>query len=81
MYQSLESLILKAAKKSDYIDELKIVTELYGSDIDENNLRTQLRTVAGNIKGSVTDIFHVRSYLNGLNSAELVLLSEVVKLM
>ena len=81
MYQSLESLILKAAKKSDYIDELKIVTELYGSDIDENNLRTQLQTVAANIKGSVTDIFHVRSYLNGLNSAELVLLSEVVKLM
>ena len=53
----------------------------YGSDFDENNLRTQLQTVAANIKGSVTNIFNVRSYLNGLTSAELVLLSEVVKLM
>ena len=81
VYQCLESLILKAARKEDFSDELKSVTEVYGSDLDENNLQIQLQTFSANIKENPKDIFEIRSYLNSLTETELVLLSEVVKVM
>ena len=43
VYQDLESLLLKVANKANYSDELSRVVSIYGSDINEANLQTQLQ--------------------------------------
>ena len=53
VYRNLEELLLKAVNAKDYSSELDYVTEFYGSDLDKNELSTQLKILASNIRDEV----------------------------
>ena len=46
----LENLLLKSAKNENYQEELKIVTEFYGSDLNKDSLEAQLLTFTAKFK-------------------------------
>ena len=50
VYRNLEELLLKAVNAKDYSSELDYVTQFYGSDLDKNELSTQLKILASNIR-------------------------------
>ena len=81
VYQCLENLLLKAAKKEDFSEELKLASSIYGSDIHECNLQIQLQMLATTIQEKVLTIFDIRNHLQQLSATERALLSEVVTLM
>ena len=81
MYQRLEALIIKAANKETFAEDLDYVASFYGSDIDKLLLETQLKTLGANISSKVTNIFDVRDYLLSMTSAERKLLNEVMIMM
>ena len=43
IYSNLENFILKTCKEQDYAEELRVVCEFYGNDLDRLQLSTQLR--------------------------------------
>ena len=69
-YRCLEDLVLKAANKEDYSEELKAVTSVYGSDIDAPTLQTQLQVLSANVSEKVTNVHDIIAYLRKLSSAE-----------
>ena len=77
-YRCLEDLVLKAANKEDYSEELKAVTSVYGSDIDAPTLQTQLQVLSANVSEKVTNVHDIIAYLRKLSSAEQRLLSAVI---
>ena len=78
VYQCLESLLLKAANKEDYSVELnRVVVSIYGSDINEFNLQTQLQILGSTVKDEITNVFDMKEYFQHLQPAERELLSEV----
>ena len=48
MYQKLEEVIIKAANKEDYTNELEEIVSFYGNDFDTNELSTQLDIFSSN---------------------------------
>ena len=83
IYQCLENLLIKGATGEDFAEDLKFACSVYGSDINDSNLRMQLATLSTSIKEKVTvlNIFDVRNYLQQLTDAERALLNEVVVVM
>ena len=81
VYQCLENLLLKAAKKEDFSEELNLATSIYGSDMHESNLQMQLQTLGTTIQEKVLTIFDIRNHLQQLTAAERTLLNEVVTVM
>ena len=78
-YRCLEDLVLKAANKEDYSEELKSVTSVYGSDIiDAPTLQAQLQILSANVSEKVTNVHDIIAYLWKLSSAEQRLLSAVI---
>ena len=77
VYQDLESLLLKVANKANYSDELSRVVSIYGSDINEANLQTQLQILGSTVKDKVSNVFDMKEYFQHLQAAERELLSEV----
>ena len=61
VYRSLEDLILKAANKLDFSEELATVKDVYGTDLDESTLQVQLQILGANIPEKMITIFDVRS--------------------
>ena len=81
VYRSLEDLVLKAANKLDFSEELASVKDVYGTDLDESTLQVQLQILGANIPEKMITIFDVRSYLQQITPGERSLLSQVVLLM
>ena len=81
VYRSLEDLVLKAANKLDFSEELASVKDVYGTDLDESTLQVQLQILGANIPEKMITIFDVRSYLQKITPGERSLLSQVVLLM
>ena len=48
MYVQIQNLLLFAADKQDYEQELKQVLDFYKDDFDEDGLRLQLKIVSAN---------------------------------
>ena len=49
-YSHLESLLLKAASKKNFTEDLNFVCDLYKNDLERNSLKVQLESLAINIK-------------------------------
>lgn len=80
---NLENLILKAARKESYEEELKYIIEFYKDDFTEESLSSQLQTLAVCFEGctdkpSVQDIVN---YMRSLSQAQQVLFSEIATLL
>ena len=70
--------MLKAVKKENFIEELKAVLEVYGTDLNASDLKLQLEILSTNIADSVTDVVDIKNYLQQLSPAEKALLSQVI---
>ena len=73
--------MLKAVKKENFIEELKAVLEVYGTDLNASDLKLQLEILSTNIADSVTDVVDIKNYLQQLSPAEKALLSQVILVM
>ncbi len=82
MYCRLESLLLKAANKEEYEDDLEFVRSFYGNDLDQTLLDSQLSimTTSLPVVKSKYDLFDLLEYLRGLSDGQKELLSQVCKL-
>ena len=80
-YSSLQALLLKAAKKDDFSEELKTVCKLYGSDLQASNLKLQLQILGNTISGNNGNIVDIKNHLQQLSATEKELVKEVILLM
>ena len=46
IYLNLEQLLIKAAKKCEYEEEYKFVTDFYKDDFDQEELKLQLQLIS-----------------------------------
>lgn len=76
----IEMLFLKVFHNEDYSNALEKVNEIYSSDFDLHQLRTQLDVLSNNIPDNVNNIFDIHKYFQQLTLAERELISEVIKL-
>ena len=81
IYQNLEGLLLKAANKEDYSSEFREVTTFYGSDIDNNELTSQLLIFATKFAtecpaGKIT-LVDIISFLRSLSEGQRTFFSQV----
>ena len=79
-YKQLENLILHAAEGKDYEEEMKFVTEFYGSDFNKHALETQLFTFKANfprVKNESIRFKDVVKFMKELPEAQRQLFSEV----
>lgn len=90
IYKTLELLLVKACKEEDFEDDLQIVCGFYRDDFIVENLRAQLKTFGLHFKqnfkhpiggnGSLT-IFDVKDHFLSFSSGQMLLLSEVKRLL
>ena len=83
VYSHLESLLLNAMNKVDYIEHFEFIIGYYGEDFNSDQLKLQLSILAGNIpvketKYSLNDCI---DYMKSLSEVQKTLLSEVVTLL
>ena len=78
MFRSTDA---QAVKKENFIEELKAVLEVYGTDLNASDLKLQLEILSTNIADSVTDVVDIKNYLQQLSPAEKALLSQVILVM
>ena len=81
MYCHLQSLLLKAANGEEYGCELKFVTEFYGQDFNEDQLKLQLETLSANLSSSVHDLPSIITHFKSFSTAQRSLLSQVCTLL
>ena len=78
VYQHLQEILLKAANQTDYEADFDFVTEFYGTDINRDMLRTELKLYTSMLADSDSptsqDVF---SLMKSLPSAQKSLTSEV----
>ena len=84
IYKNLQDIIIKSIKKESYDDSFNVITSLYQSDINPDQLRVHLDTLSANFpaenKGAIT-IFDVKDYVLSLSSNERLIISEVCVLL
>lgn len=83
-YTKLESLLLKAAIREDYSEELEAVTSFYHSDIDAAQLSMQLEILEASfseitetlqsVKATIHDVLQ---FLRGLSDSQRLLMQQV----
>lgn len=70
IYRNLQDILIKSIRKENYENSFNIVTSLYQSDIDSDQLRVHLETLAANFpdenRNSAT-IFDVKDYVLSLS--------------
>ena len=64
MYSKLEELIIKAATKTDYTQELQEVIKLYGADFNASDFETHLELL-GQMKIEIN--FHLMTFISTSN--------------
>ena len=82
VYCKLEDLLVKAARKEDYSEELEFVTAFYREDIDSDRLKMQLDVLSSNFPedSSLHDLQSILKYLKELSHPQRTLMSEVCTL-
>lgn len=81
MYVNLQEILLKAANKQDYSNELQTVTDFYGDDLDPVQLPTQLQLLTQHFGSVCNDNIRFKeivNYLQSLSTAQRTLFSQVV---
>ena len=66
-YSRLESLLLKAASKKNFREDLNFVCDLYKDDFERNSLKVQLESLAINIEETSPTLKDVVAYLKKLD--------------
>ena len=83
VYRKLEDLVVKAAKKEVYDEELEFVCNFYGQDFNREQLKMQLAIMANSLPqddSSGHDFHFILNYLRGLSGPQKTLMSEVCTL-
>ena len=73
IYKNLQDIIIKSIKKESYDDSFNVITSLYQSDINPDQLRVHLDTLSGNFPAENKDainIFDVKDYVLSLSCNE-----------
>ena len=82
MYVQIQNLLLFAADKQDYEQELKQVLDFYKDDFDEDGLRLQLKIVSANFPKKEKLVFsEIIEYFKKMDPGLSSIMSEVRKVM
>ena len=86
IYQSLETLLMKACKQEKFEEDLDVVCSFYRDDFDKELLRTQLQTLGTHFimmeqPSTQTSIFDLKRYFLSLSPGQSSLLSQVKRLL
>ena len=82
MYKNLETLLVIAANGKDFDEHFTLVTDFYGTDLNQSRLKAQLDILAMHFQdadGSMS-FRDVKSYFQGLTTSTRTLFSEVITL-
>ena len=63
LYRCLKDLVLKAANKEEFSEELQVVVSVYDSNIDATTLQTQLQVFGAKVSEKITNIHYVVVYI------------------
>ena len=79
VYSKLEELVLKAANKESFEEELKFLIDFYKDDFNEGQLKVQLDILGSNIPAEAKphDLSSILDYVRGLSCSHKVLMFEV----
>ena len=79
VYSKLEELVLKAANKESFEEELKFLIDFYKDDLNEDQLRVQLDILGSNIptEAKPHNLSSILEYVRGLSCLQKALMSEV----
>lgn len=81
IYSKLEEVLVKAANKEEYEEDLKFVTDFYGDDIDSEQLSMQLNVMSTNLEAAnVHNLSSVMQFLKDISESQRQLISEVCTL-
>lgn len=82
MYQHLESLLLKASNQETFDEDLREITQFYGTDIEGSMLRIQSQTLATHFKDkSQVTLQDIVAYFKELSPPERQIYSEVLTIL
>ena len=83
VYRNVQDLLINATKGNSYQSELEFVLNFYGSDFNDEQLKTQLQVFTANFTDKSARLFisDIIEYFKSLLPAQLDLLSEVCKLL
>ena len=82
IYSKLEDLLVKAANKDDFEEELAFICDFYGEDFSKGQLRMQLGVLSSNIPDLTNqhNLCSVLQFLRELIDSQRALMSEVCTL-
>ena len=78
LYMQLENLLINAAKKDGYADELQFLSAFYGTDINKTNLQLQLDIFTANLTSACNNFTDIRDQLLQISPIERKLMDEVM---
>ena len=79
IYKNLQDIIIKSIKKESYDDSFNVITSLYQSDNNPDQLRVHLDTLSANFPAENKDaitIIDVKDYVLSLSSNERLIISD-----
>lgn len=79
IYQKLETLLLKAAYRNNFSTELKDVVSVYGNDLNEMELSTQLEIFGTNFTHDKPNVHDILKFLQGLSVCQRAFLDQVCR--
>ncbi len=80
MYANMEQLLVKTCMKMDYSEEYKTVTQFYGSDFCEPDLKTQLEVLGSmeiNIHKNSLTFSDIHRHFQSMPSSQVLYLNQV----
>ncbi len=82
IYSKLEDLVVKAANKENWEEEITFICDFYGEDFSKGQLRMQLGLLSSSIPDNSQshNLCSVLQYLRELNDSQRALMSEVCSL-
>lgn len=80
IYSNLEELLVKAAKKCPFDEELEFVSDFYKDDLDKEELKMHLDIMAADFPADTDiDLKSILAYLKNLSKPQRVLISQVCR--
>ena len=78
-YKKLENVLLKAANKESYDDDIEFITQLYGSDLNLQQLKLYLNILSSNLPQSsiAYDLSSIVEFIKKLSPIQKALIPQV----
>ena len=78
-YKKLENVLLKAANKESYDDDIEFITQLYGSDLNLQQLKLHLNILSSNLPQSsiAYDLSSIVEFIKKLSLIQKALIPQV----